>query len=333
MSPCHAQPTGAKSSRTIELKAEAEPASSEWGPAVTEFGGTATATKPSRDAQMSFSFSSEIVEIAVKGGERVKKNDLLMRARDSEVKTALDQQRALAENDLEVRGAEKQLELANVTLENLRLGESYSRQEIKQREIEAQVAQIQRDQAAFNREQQRLRLAQLEAQFERYRLLAPFDGIIEEVQAEIGQGVTEQDKVLRIVNIDKMWLDPTPRTAETLTLNIGPGSKAWVLIDLPGKPAMVEGKVIEISPVGDSVSLTRRVRVEIENPKAWPPGTQAMVRFSQPATSGEGKWVVGDAGARSETNRDRQVHLTHYVMPLVSSHACGPIVNTIPGAP
>jgi hypothetical protein len=35
--------------------------------------------------------------------------------------------------------------------------------------------------------------------------------------------------------------------------------------------------------VADSVSLTRRVRVEIENPKGWPAGTQAVVRFEKPS--------------------------------------------------
>lgn len=268
-----------------------------WADAVREFGGTVTATKPSRDAQMSFSISTEVMEILVKGGQRVKKGDVLVRARDAEVKTALDQQRALAENDLEVRGAEKQLELANFTYQALLEGRGYSRQEIKQREIEAQVALIQRDQALFNREQQRLRLAQLEAQYERYRLQAPFDGVVDEVMVDVGQGVTEQDKVLRIVNIDTMWLDPTPRTTETLEKNLAPGSKAWVLIDLPGKPALVEGRVIEVSPVADPVSLTRRVRVEIDNPKAWPPGTQAMVRFTRPA--GE-MWAKMDEGAKGE---------------------------------
>jgi HlyD family secretion protein len=254
-----------------------------WEALVREFGGTPTATEPSRDAKMSFPISTEILEIPVIGGQRVKQGDVLIRARDAEVKTALDQQRALAESDLEVQGATAQLELADIRFQNLKDAGAFSKEEFDQRRIEAQTAAVQREQALFNKEQQRLRLAQLEAQYERYRLTAPFDGVVEEVQVDVGQGVTEQDKVLRVVNIDKMRLNPTPKTTETLTLRLAPGSRAWVLIDLPGKPALVEGKVIEVSPVADQVSLTRRVRVEIDNPRAWPPGTQAVVRFTEPA--------------------------------------------------
>lgn len=267
-----------------------------WEGVSAAFGGTAAATRACKDAQMSFSFSTEVVEISVKGGDRVKKGDVLIRARDSEVKTAIAQQKALSENDLEIQGAVKDLELATITFENLKASKGWSRQEFEQRRIESETAAVRKELALFNREQQRLRLAQLEAQYERYRLLAPFDGVIDEVSAEIGQGVTEQDKVLRIVNIDKMWLDPTPKTAETITLNLKPGSKAWVLIDLPGKPALVEGSVIEVSPVADPVSLTRRVRVEVENPKGWPPGTQAMVRFTEP--TGNAGWSMGDGAKR-----------------------------------
>jgi RND family efflux transporter MFP subunit len=254
-----------------------------WEQLVAEFGGTPAATKPSRDAQMSFPFSTEVLEVPVKGGERVKRDQLLIRARDSEVRTALDQQRALAQNEWEIKGAEAQLELAEIRFENLKQAGTFSKEEFDQRRIEAKTAAVQLEQARFNKEQQRLRLAQLEAQYERYRLVAPFDGIVDEVTVDVGQGVTEQDKVVRVVDIDRLWLDPMPPTALTLELDLKPGSKAWVMLDLPGKPPVVEGKVIEVSAVADSVSLTRRVRVEIENPKGWPAGTQAVVRFEKPS--------------------------------------------------
>lgn len=278
------------------------PATLEWERMTLEFGGTPAATKPSRDAQMSFPSSTEIQEIPIKGGQRVKKGDLLVRARDAEIRTAIDQQRALAENEWEIQGAEAQKELADIRYKNLVDSQVFSPEEFDQRRIEAKTAAVQLEQAKFNKQQQVLRLAQLEAQYERYRLVAPFDGIIDEITADVGQGVTEQDKVLRIVNIDELWLDPTPPTALTLELDLKPGSKAWVLIDLPGRPQLVEGKVIEVSAVADSVSLTRRVRVEIENPKGWPAGTQAVVRFAKP----EGERWVGMYEESKETGMNEK---------------------------
>ncbi len=277
------------------------PATIEWERLSAEFAGTPAATKPSRDAQMSFPASTEIMEIPVKGGQRVKKGELLVRARDAEIVTAIDQQRALAENELEIQGARAQKELADIRLQNLKDSKVFSPEEFDQRRIEAQTAAVQLEQAKFNKQQQQLRLAQMQAQYERYRLVAPFDGIIDEITADVGQGVTEQDKVLRVVNIDQLWLDPTPPTALTLELDLKPGSPAWVLVDLPGRPQLVQGKVIEVSAVADSVSLTRRVRVEIENPKGWPAGTQAVVRFSKP----EGDRWAGMASGAEPTSSPR----------------------------
>lgn len=256
------------------------------------FGGTAAATKPCRDAQMSFNFSTEVEKVPVHGGQRVKRGDLLIKAKDVEVVAAIEQQQVLAENELEIKGAEAQLELANIRFENLKKSGQFSPEEYDQRRIEAQTALLQRDQAKFNKRQQELRLKQLVAQAERYYLTAPFDGIIDEVMVDVGHGVTEQEKVLRIVNTDRIWLDPAPPTTETLELSLKPDSPAWILVDLPGKPVVVQGKVIEVAAVADSVSLRRRVRVEIENKSAWPAGTQAMVRFTAPPSAGEGKWTL-----------------------------------------
>jgi multidrug efflux pump subunit AcrA (membrane-fusion protein) len=52
---------------------------------------------------------------------------------------------------------------------------------------------------------------------------------------------------------------------------------------------------VYVSPVADSVSQTRRVRVEIDNPEGWPAGTQARVRFTEP--TGEWKSRVPAGGS------------------------------------
>ncbi len=256
---------------------------SAWEAIASEFGGYKADTKPRNDVTMKFSFSTEVREINVVGGQRVKRGDVLVRARDAEIKAAVDQQRALAENTLEVQGSEKALELAEFKFNQLKSGKVFSPTEFEQLRIEAETARVQRDQAKKNLEQQGFRLKQLEGQYERYYLEAPFDGVIEEVLVEVGKGVTEQEDVLRLVNTEKLWLDPYADTHETLTLNLREGSPAWVLLDLPGEAKVVRGTVLYVSPVADSVSQTRRVRVEIANVQNWPAGTQARVRFTEPA--------------------------------------------------
>lgn len=279
----------AQTSKSQATPPPAEPANlpdfSAWEAVAQEFGGYRADTRPRNDVTMKFSFSTEIRELSVVGGQRVKQGEVLVRARDAEIKAAVDQQRALADNGLEVVGAEKALELAEFKFNQLKSGKVFSPTEFEQLRIESETAKVQRDQAKKNLEQQAFRLKQLEGQYERYYLEAPFDGMIEEVMVEVGKGVTEQDEVLRIVNTQKLWLDPYAKTHETLKLGIQKGSPAWVLIDLPGEARVVRGTVLYVSPVADSVSQTRRVRVEIDNAQNWPAGTQALVRFSEPGGS------------------------------------------------
>jgi multidrug efflux pump subunit AcrA (membrane-fusion protein) len=56
------------------------------------------------------------------------------------------------------------------------------------------------------------------------------------------------------------------------------------MLDLPDTPVL-KGRVLYVSPVADAAAETRRVRVELPNPTALPPGTRARVRFSPPTTN------------------------------------------------
>ena len=280
------------------------PADGEWESIVTSFGGSKADTKPSQDVTMQFTFAAEVREINAEGGQRVKKGFVLMRARDAEVIAAKERQRDKAANETEIQGAEQQLKNAEFKFNMLEKSSNFSTVEYADAENAAVVARLQRDQAKKNKIQEQMSFKQIEAQHERYWLEAPFDGIIEEVMVEVGEGVTEQTKVLRVVNTEKMRLDPYANTRETIRLGLKEGSPAWVLIDMPDAPKLVRGKVLYVSPVADSVSQTRRVRVEIDNPKGWPAGTQAMVRFVEPG--GEWKKYESSMAAESLKRFDRE---------------------------
>lgn len=254
-----------------------------WDQTVTSFGGSVAQILPCRDVVMKFAFPTEVAEVRVKGGERVKEGDLLVRARDADIVAAIEQQRLVAGSDLEVQGARVQHELATFRFEQLKIGGVYTPEDFERAKTDALTTKIQLDQAILNLETQQSRLRQLEGQFERYKLMAPFDGIIELVMVDVGKGVSENNDVLRLVNTDQLWLDAYPPTDETLRLNLAKGSPAWVLVNLPGKPVMLKGRVLYVSPAADYVGQTRRVRLEIDNPLGWPAGLQGCVRFTPPS--------------------------------------------------
>jgi RND family efflux transporter MFP subunit len=256
------------------------------------FGGEKFITRPSRDSIMSFTFAAEISEILVKGGQKVKKGEPLVRARDEDVRAQRDLAKIITEVDLDVQKAQYGVDLAKVEFE--------AQQELRDKKSGGNKIEYARAEATLNarkvdleiakheRKQQVLQLAVRQAQLDRLSIVAPFDGLVDDVIVDIGQVKRETEPVLRIVNTDPLWIDvPTP-TSQTLTLGLKPGDKAWCLLDLPGEAKVWTGKVIEVGAAADPASNTRRVRVELPNPSQWPSGMTAWVRFTAP----EGEWAA-----------------------------------------
>ncbi len=288
--------TGA-GANTTRAGGSAAPAAESWESLAAAFGGVATNTKPSRDVLMRFGQPTEIREITVRAGQAVKAGQLLVRARDSEFLPALEQQKLRAESVLEIKSAEADLELAEFRFRNQQAAKeksAYSEIEYEEARINLATRRVQLDQAKFNHEQEKLRYDQAKGQYERLRLEAPFDGIVEQVLGELGQGVNEQTDVIRVVDVRRLWLEVFTPVDETLELKLADNSPAWVLVDVREGTLVLPGKVLHASPVADSVSGLRRVRVQIENDAGLPAGLRARVRFTPP----EGRF----AGLGAQTN-------------------------------
>ena len=269
-----------------ELKsAEPAPPSPQWSVRAKAFGGHEWVTRPSRDAIMGFALPVEIDEVLVTDGQRVKKGQLLVRGRDAEVLAALATQRIRAANEAEVESAKAGLELAQIRNDAMRDAQARnaaSPSDVADRRIALAAAVANKINAEARLAEQRAQVTQLERQAERFRMDAPFDGTIDAVAVEVGQAVDVNRPVLRMVAVDPMWIDvPTP-TETTLALGLKADTKAWVLLDLPGEPRVLEAKVLTVSPVADAAAGTRRVRVEMKNPESFPPGIRARVRFTEP---------------------------------------------------
>lgn len=260
-------------------------ASESWETLASSFGGVATNTKPSQDVLMRFGQATEIKEIRVKAGQRVKTGELLIKARDSEFLPALEQQKQRAESVLEIKAAAADLELAEFRFRNQQAAKdksAFSEIEYEEARINLETRRVQLDQAKFNHDQEQLRYDQAKGQYERMRLEAPFDGIVEQVIGELGQGVNEQTDIIRVVDVSRLWLEAYAPVDQTIDLKLAEGSQAWVLLDVRGDVKVVPGKVLHASPVADSVSGLRRVRVEIDNAGELPAGLRARVRFTAP---------------------------------------------------
>ena len=184
-------------------------------------------------------FAGRLIKLRVKEGENVKKGTLLALIDDAGINDQLDQMKL-------------QLDLAKTTFERTeRLWEQkigsemmYLEAQTKYKASEKQVSQIKR-------------------QLAKTKIYAPFNGVIDEIQARLGSnlipGVTP---VLRIVNLDSMFAESD--VPENYLPNITKGSKAKVSI-----PALNQIQKTEIHQTGNFIApsnRTFRVEAKLENP-------------------------------------------------------------------
>lgn len=264
----------------------------EWA---SSYGGYRVYADPIQDAVMGFSFPTEVREILVKGGDRVKAGDLLVRARDGEAVAALKFQKLRAENDWEVKAAENALDLAEIefrAIERVRADGGGSQQEYDRSRNAVEAARINVELAKMRLEEQQIGLERFEAELERFRLSAPFDGIVQSIDVSVGHVMGDSQPVIRVVDTDRLKLMvPTPAHE---AMGLSRGDKAWIVMHLPGEPRVLVGEVTEVSPVADAPTQQMRIKVEVANPDGRPAGVLSWVRFTPPTGSWTERIVVTD---------------------------------------
>ena len=67
--------------------------------------------------------------------------------------------------------------------------------------------------------EQELQLVRLEADLERYYLVAPYDGVVQDVMVSEGESTNESRPALRLVKVDPLHLR-TPEASEAVLLHL-----------------------------------------------------------------------------------------------------------------
>ncbi|MEL6497004.1 MAG: efflux RND transporter periplasmic adaptor subunit [Planctomycetota bacterium] len=256
--------------------------------------GVKAVTRPSRDATMGFPFPTSVAEVLVRDGLPVKRNQMLVRADDAEAVAAFAIAQIRAESTLDIEIQELTLQLAEAELKATQAAFEGGGGST----IELDRARLTRDQTRVQLEAARQRdieadnsLIQLEARVNDHHVMAPFDGIVDIVFVDVGDSVRDTDPAVRVVAVDPLWVDVATPTEQTL--NLEPGDPAWVRVRIGDEPRVLPATIVGISPVADSVTGARRVRVEAPNPDGLPAGLTAFVRFEEPpadeSVDGEGE--------------------------------------------
>lgn len=252
-------------------------------PPMPETFGIKAVTRPSQDAVMGFSFPTSVLEILVRDGDTVKAGQPLVRADDREAAASVELQTIRANSTLDVDAEEKALELAEVELkanEQAFEGGGGSTLELDRARLAAQTAKLRVEASQQRLREQQIQLRQLEVNLGKHTVQAPFDGVVETVVVTVGDSIRESDPVVRVVSVNPLWIDVATPTAVTMGLEAG--DPAWCLVRIGEEARLLPATIEGISPVADSVTGARRVRVQAANPEGLPAGLTAYVRFDEP---------------------------------------------------
>lgn len=244
--------------------------------------------RPRLDVTMGLQLPTTVTEVLVKGGEEVRSGQVLLRGDDAEEVAVLNLQKVRAEKDLPVQRARAAMELAEVEYKHLleiRAKGGSGPQEVERARLTFETARLDYLNAELQQTQEVLQVDRFQARVDRFRITAPFDGVVDRVSVDPGQSVRETDQLIRLVNVDTLLMDVGADMGDPRTWRLNLGDPAWVLVDVAGTAQVRRGTVTEVAPTADLGSRTRRVRVELANPKGPDrllSGGAAWVRFVEP---------------------------------------------------
>ncbi len=234
------------------------------GSSALDLTGSVTAQ---RRAELSPRVSGLVARIHVDVGDRVRAGQALIEL-DNEL-ARLARQRDQAQLD-EARARVREAERLHAENRSL-----VDRAFLPETRLAASQAEVDIARAAAGRIEAQLR--ESSERVTRHRVAAPFDGVIAQRMAELGEWVDTGDGLFELVALKPLRIDvqmPQERFAD-----VTPGTPVTVLPDaLPG--TRLDGRVEARVPVGDAVARTFLVRILVEDPgERIVPGMSAHVRF------------------------------------------------------
>lgn len=178
-----------------------------------------------------------IRNILVDEGERVKKGQVLVDL-DTEI------------IELQIKEVETSLELATTT---------YERQKrLWDQKIGSEMQYLQ---AKNQKETLETNLASLNAQLRKNRIVAPFDGVVDEIFPKMGELTSPQTQVLRLVNLDKVYIKAD--VSEAYLGKVKEGTEVEVYF--PAFDETVEAKIEMTGNFINPNNRTFKITVNIDN--------------------------------------------------------------------
>lgn len=238
--------------------------------------------RPSRQVTLAAPVGGILMELLVEKGDRVEEKQVVARMDDELQKLVTDSARLQAESDTEIEAEKLAAEEARI-MHDL-AADAFRKGGASEWEVRRAKLQWDQSEAAVKAAHEKKQLAMVNLRLEeeklsRYRLRAPFTGIVDDIAFEEGATLGTSDKILTLKMYDPLEAELFLPASLYGRLRIG---QTYTLI--PDQPSIgpLEGRLRFISQDFDSASQTFRCVFTIPNPD-WKLPAGFMVRLGETA--------------------------------------------------
>jgi len=255
--------------------------------------GIEAISQPSGDVKLAFVEPGLIADVLVKESQTVKVGEVLMQQDDAVRLAELEALTADATDTTRVEAAEAQLEQKKVDLKKLKDAGpgGASPMEVEHAALDVTIGELQLKLERYNLVQNGRKAKEAKLRIDRMKIVSPIAGKVEQLAVKKGESVEALAQVIRVVNVDPLWVDvPMPLAQAaglqqaldkgSTTVNVCfPGQKGEI-----GAGATCQAKVVHVAMVADPGSNKRIVRIEVPNPELRPAGEHVMIKLMPTAT-------------------------------------------------
>jgi len=239
-------------------------------------------TRPSADRRLSFVQPGRVAKIMRKDGDGIQAGEVLVQLYDAVEQIALAQIRAASLDLTQIQASQASLDQKKVDLTKLEKAavlRAVTALEVEHGRLDVTIADLALKMAIFEHEQAGRKFEETQKRIDTMRMISPINGIVEQVAIEAGESVNSLEEVMRIVQIDPLWIDASVTLSTAMSLRKG---QAVQVVFLAPKPQTVAGRVTYISAVADAGSGTLVARIEVPNKSKRPAGEHVRVICSSP---------------------------------------------------
>lgn len=227
--------------------------------------------RPKSEVRLGAAEEGKISEILVDRGDHVEAGQLVARLEDELQRVDVERTRVRAASDVEVRSQQKRHELRQRELQRatrLQTRGVAPETALDDARIEEALTALAVEQAAMEREIAEIEHRLAQARLERRTITAPVSGVVTEVEAAMGEFAHEQFTILRIAEIDPLYVEvfAPPGHFGRFT----PGQE-YEIRPAPPLEGSYWATVTVVDSIFDIASGTFGVRLELPNPDGTVP--------------------------------------------------------------